>query len=222
MHKMKRSFVMLVGIFLFSLVQVFSSSTVAHAAGYENGTYSIPFELKEAGNNNTSIADGYFSKPATLVVKNGVNYMQMTTTQSDWIKSISGPQGNATVISESGNSRTVQFEVGDLSQPVNMKMHVVVPKDVAGMDYDHNHSLRAAFDVSGVPSASAQPEKKEEATQKADAQEEQSTTTSEEQAAGEKVDNPKTGDTSPIMLYIALLIGSLAVFIVYKRRVANN
>lgn len=216
---------MLVGILLFSIVQAFSPSTVAEAADYENGRYSMSFELKEAGNNNTSIADGYFSKPATLVVKNGMNYIQMTTTQSDWIKSMSGPKGNATVISESGNSRTVQFEVGNLSQPVNMKMHVVVPKDVAGMDYDHHHSVRAVFDASGVPVASAQ------ATQSAEkvaenvetSKEEAETTVSAEgQKTEQKVDNPKTGDTSPIMLYVALLLGSIAVFTLYKRRVANN
>lgn len=222
---MKKSFMMFVGIVLFSIVQAFSPSVVAQAAAFENGTYSVSFELKEAGNNNTSIADGYFSKPATLVVKNGVNYIQMTTTQSDWIKSMSGPKGSATVISESGNSRTVQFEAGDLTKPVNMKMHVVVPEDVAGMKYDHHHSVRAVFNVSGVPAATATPEKKEESTAQAQQDKGASQNTAEASGADQaeqQVDNPKTGDTSPIWLYVALLIGSIGVFTVYKTRVAKN
>src|SRR5690625_1953599 len=84
------------------------------AATFADGTYNIPYELKEAGNNNTSIADGYFSKPAKWVVKNGVSYIQLTTTESEWVKSISGPNGGSTVVSESGNSRTGQLQVGDL------------------------------------------------------------------------------------------------------------
>lgn len=212
---------MILGVALFSIVLIFSSNGVADAASFENGTYNVPFELKEAGNNNTSIADGYFSKPAKLIVKNGVNYIQITTTESDWVKSITGPKGTATVISESGNSRTVQFEAGDLSGPVNMKMHVVVPESVAGMKYDHNHSLRAVFNVSGVPTASSQKAENNSNQQSTTNQ----TTTNEASGSntdGEQVDNPKTGDTTPIWLYVALLVGSVGIFTIYKTRTAKN
>lgn len=200
---MKRRMMMFIGIFMFSLFHMVSTTDVASAATFENGTYNIPFELKEAGTNNASIADGYFSKPAKLVVKNGVNYIQLTTTESDWIKSISGPLGSATVISESGNTRTVQFEVGNLSNAVNLKMHVVVPKEIAGMEYDNHHSVRADFNTSGIPTASAG-----------------STETKEVSGENGSVENPKTGDTSSIGLYIVLLLGSIAVFVLTSRKIA--
>lgn len=190
---------------MFSLFQVMSTTNVVSAATFENGTYNIPFELKEAGTNNASIADGYFSKPAKLIVENGVNYIQLTTTESDWIKSISGPHGSATVISESGNTRTVQFEAGNLSNPVNLKMHVVVPKEVAGMEYDNHHSVRAAFNTNGIPTASTgQAEVKEV------------------NAENGSVTNPKTGDSSSIGLYISLLLVSVGMFALYKTRLAKN
>lgn len=207
MWKVRKNLVVLVGIFLFSLFPVMSTTNTVHAATFENGTYSISFELKESGTNNASIADGYFSKPARLVVKDGVNYIQLTTTESDWIKSISGPNGGATVISEQGNTRTVQMQVGDLSSPVNLKMHVVVPKEVAGMEYDHHHSVRADFNVAGIPTASTSPEIVQ---------------TGEGNEVNASITNPKTGDTSSIGLYMSLLLVSIGLFAFYRTRVAKN
>lgn len=206
---MKKSFLLLVGVLVLGVFQMVIPSQVAHAATFESGTYSIPFELKESGNNNTSIADGYFTKPAKLIVKNGVNYIQLTTNQSDWIKSISGPKGSATVISESGNTRTVQFEAGDITNAVSLKMHVVVPKDIAGMEYDNNHSLRAVFNTSSIPTAS---------TGNAQTTENTESTTGAENT----VDNPKTGDESPLGLYLVLLALSVGMFTFYKTRLAKS
>src|SRR5690625_7106402 len=122
-----------------------------------DGTHQINYEMKEAGNENTSIADGYFSKPATLTVENGVKHIQLTVTSSSMDKSLSAPSGPVNVVSEDkGNeTRTVKFKVDDLSQPVNMEMHIVV-NDL----YDMTHTARADFDVSGLPAAgSAESEK---------------------------------------------------------------
>src|SRR5690625_5811170 len=87
------------------------------AADIADGTYDVQFELKESGSENTSIADGYFDKPAKLIVENGVNYVQLTITNSDWVKALSGPYGNSTVVSEDkGNdTRIVKIKIGDLS-----------------------------------------------------------------------------------------------------------
>lgn len=212
---MKKYLVLFIGIIAFSLFHVMSPVNVVHAATFESGTYDISFELKEAGNNNTSIADGYFSKPATLIVKNGVNYIQLTTTESDWVKSISGPHGSATVISESGDTRTVQFEVGDLSNPVKLNMHVVVPEEIAGMEYDNQHSVRAVFNTDGVPAASTESgETTNDATE--------SMQTADVDDNNGSIKNPKTGDTSPISLYISLLFVSIGIFTVYKIRVAKS
>src|SRR5690625_3535596 len=117
--------------FLSVIVLVFSLTalpSVSAAATFADGTYDISYEIKEAGNNNTSIADGYFVKPGKLIVENGKNYVQLKVTNSEWIKSLSGPYGAATNVSEdkANNTRVIKMQVGDLSQAVDLKMHIVV------------------------------------------------------------------------------------------------
>lgn len=213
-RKVSLSMALTVIILTLSLA-VFPVGTVF--ADMADGTYDVPFELKEAGSDSTSIADGYFSKPAKLIVENGTSTVQLTITNSEWVKSLSGPQGAASVVSEdkSNDSRTVQMEVGDLSQPVTMNMHVVVPEEIAGMEYDNNHTVRGAFDVSGVP-AKATPAQTNDEEKNADNQSEQpvAETTAEE--------NPPTGDRTSIGLYVALLLSSVVVFAIYRLRFARN
>lgn len=170
-----------------------------------DGTYTVSYKVVEAGNNNVSIADGYFSKPAKLTVENGKNFVEMTLTDSDYIKSLSGPYGAVTVLSEGNNTRVVKMQVGDLSQPVMMNMHVVVPEEIAGMEYDNHHKARAVFDVSGLGSASSN-----------------EGTTSSGGASGEVVENPPTGDNTSIALYVTLILASVALFTVYRLRFARN
>jgi len=136
-------------VFSFLLVLSFAIAPSSTFAAIADGTYKINYEMKEANSDNTSIADGYFTKPATLTVKNGVQYITLTVTGSNYIKSLSAPSGPVEIISEDTEklTRTVRFKVdGDLSQPLNMKMHIVVP-DV----YDTTHIARAIFDVKGLP-----------------------------------------------------------------------
>src|SRR5699024_1735265 len=124
----------------------FNSASAAVAVG----TYEVNYEMKEANSENTSIADGYFSKPATLTVENGVQTIQLTVTSAEMIKSLSAPSGPVSVVNDNGDTRTVKFKVdGDLSQPVAMDMHIVVP-DL----YDTTHTARAVFDVSGLAGGS--------------------------------------------------------------------
>ncbi len=191
------------------IISLIALPTSTVFAAYADGSYDVPVEIKEDGTNNTSIADGYFNSNAKLVVENGTNYIQLTVSSAEYVKSVSGPNGEAQVISESGNTKTLQLQVGDLSNPINLGMHIVVPEEVAGMEYDNNHSTQAIFDVSGVPAASTDGG---ETTEK----------TSSETGAGEAVDNPPTGDSTPIAMYVALLVGSIAVFAVYKFRIARN
>src|SRR5690625_1666658 len=130
--------------------------TGSASASIADGSYQINYEMKEASSNSTSIADGYFTKPATLTVENGTQYIQLTVTSADMVKSLSAPSGPVTVVSDNGDTRTVKFRVdGDLSQPVNMSMHVVVPEEALPGGYDMEHTARAVFDVSGLPAAGA-------------------------------------------------------------------
>lgn len=189
------------------------------SAEIANGSHQVNYEMKEKSSDNTSIADGYFAKPATLIVKDGVKHIQLTVTSSDMIKSLSAPSGPVEVVSEGDGTRTVKFRVdGDLSQPVNMEMHIVVP-DL----YDTTHTARAVFDVSGLPTASNDNQDATGAgsdggnTEKSSGNESGS-----DDGAGTPVDNPQTGDNTPIALYVILLISSIVIFAVYKLRFARN
>lgn len=176
-------------------------------AAYAEGTHEINYEVLKDDGDGVSIADGYFTKPATLTVQDGVNYIQLTLTSSDMIESLSVNGSPVEVVSDSGDTRVVKFKVpGDLSQPVNMDMHIIVP-DM----YDMNHGARAKFDVSNVP-----------AKESADNGGESATEGSSEDGATDPVENPQTSDKTPIAMYITLLVGSIAVFAVYKFRFARN
>jgi len=183
------------------------------SAQIADGTYEISYEMLEADNDNTSIADGYFTKPATLTVENGVQHIQLTLTGIEYIKSLSGPSGPVEVISEdtANDTRVVKFRVdGDLSQPVSMDMHIIVP-DL----YDQTHTARAVFDVSELPQAG---EAAEQGTGEAGTEE-----TDGDEAAGGAVENPPTGDNSSIGLYVLLMAGAaIALFAIWKFRPARN
>lgn len=207
--KKKFSFIVVLTAFIFTLSLIVSpvGSVFAEIA---DGSYQVNYEMKEKSSDNASIADGYFSKPATLTVKDGVKHIQLTVTGADMIKKLVAPSGSVSVVSDNGDTRTVKFRVdGDLSQPVPLEMDIVVP-DL----YDTTHTARAVFDVSGLPEAGAK-----------------STTEGSEESGGNEdssngtptpVDNPPTADETPVALYITLLLSSIAIFTVYKLRFAKN
>ena len=157
---------------------------------------SVQFEIKEAGSNNTSIADGYFNKPAKYTVENGKHYVELTLDDPDgYLQSISGPYGGAQV-----SGSTLKLQIGDPNQPIPLSMHVVVPEDIIP-DYDHHHKARLV--LSGISSSSG------------------STDNSATAAAG-AVENPPTGDSTPIATYVALIVAAVGVFVVYRLRVART
>jgi heme-binding NEAT domain protein len=172
-----------------------------------DGTYEVNYEMKEDGTANTSIADGYFEKPATVTVENGTYHVQFTVTGSNYIESLTMPGSSIEIVSEDteNHTRVYRFTVDDLSQSLDMDMHIIVP-DM----YDMTHTAQAVFDVSGLPEAGA-------------ATEEPSGDEDGTEATGGAVENPKTGDDSAIGLYALLMVGSGAVlFAIWKLRPARN
>ncbi|GGA74397.1 NEAT domain-containing protein [Ornithinibacillus halotolerans] len=157
--KQRFSFLAIITVLFFSITSIVLPKDVA-LAKIADGRYELNYEMKEAYSENTSIADGYFTKPAILTVQNGVQYIQMTVTGSNYVQSLSAPSGPVEIVSEDKTNfvRTVKFRVdGDLSKPLDMEMHIVVP-DL----YDMTHTARAVFDLSPVKAASAPAQKAEE------------------------------------------------------------
>lgn len=179
------------------------------SAQIADGTYEVDYEVKEDGTDNTSLSDGYFTKPATLTVENGVQHIQLSITGSNYVESLSVPSGPVEVVSEDTENhiRVVKFRVdGDLSQPVNMDMTINVPE----MNMENfQPSAQAVFDVSGLPQAGPTAE--------------QESDDDGSEASGGAVENPPTGDNSSTALYAFLVLGSgIALFVIWKLRPARD
>ncbi|AET57327.1 iron transport-associated protein [Paenibacillus terrae HPL-003] len=123
--------------------------------GTENGKYSIDFSVLKNGSNEISVMDGYMQKPATLLKQSGKNLIQIKMDKSSWIKTFKVNGAEAQVIdqSTSADTRTVQFEVADLSDKVTVNTHVIVPGlELGGIPYDHVYDVQYQFEPATIRS----------------------------------------------------------------------
>ncbi|GAB3804497.1 NEAT domain-containing protein [Virgibacillus kimchii] len=203
---MKIRFPVLAAIITIVLTIFFVSPVSAQIA---DGTYEVDYEVKEDGTDNASLSDGYFTKPATLTVENGVQHIQLTVTDTNYIESLTIPGSSIETVNDDqeNNIKTIKFIVdGDLSQRVHMDMTINVPE----MNMENfQPSAQAVFDVSGLPQADSTPA--------------QDSGDDSDEASGAAVENPPTGDNSSIALYAFLLLGSgIALLVIWKLRPARN
>ncbi|MBO3285553.1 NEAT domain-containing protein [Paenibacillus sp. FSL M8-0228] len=121
----------------------------------ENGRYSINFSVLKNGSNEISVMDGYMQKPATLLKQSGKNIIQIKMDKSSWIKTfkVNGAEAQVVDQSSSANTRTVQFEVPNLSDKVTVNTHVIVPGlDLSGIPYDHVYDVQFQFEPATIRS----------------------------------------------------------------------
>jgi heme-binding NEAT domain protein len=121
----------------------------------ENGRYSIDFSVLKNGTNEISVMDGYMQKPATLLRQSGKNVIQVKMDKSSWIKTfkVNGAEAQVVDQSTSADTRTVQFEVPNLSDKVTVNTHVIVPGlDLGGVLYDHVYDVQFQFEPATIRS----------------------------------------------------------------------
>ncbi|MED0888200.1 heme uptake protein IsdC [Bacillus mycoides] len=208
------------------------------SAKLADGTYDINYVIKKAEDDSASMANDYFEKPAKLIVKNGEMRVQVPMNHSAWITEFKAPDnGNfvdSKVISkdEAADKRTVEFKVDDLSKPLGVKIHVVVPS----ANYDHHYTVRFAFDanvkavggdkgVAGVTKTDDQTKKDGQVKEEKKKEESKATNKdankgTNESGKAEKTDNPKTGDDARIGLFAALVLIS-GIFLVRKVKLSK-
>ncbi|MDM5464458.1 MULTISPECIES: heme uptake protein IsdC [Bacillus cereus group] len=208
------------------------------SAKLADGTYDINYVIKKAEDDSASMANDYFEKPAKLIVKNGEMRVQVPMNHSAWITEFKAPEnGNfvdSKVISkdEAADKRTVEFKVDDLSKPLGVKIHVVVPS----ANYDHHYTVRFAFDanvkavggdngVAGVTKTDDQTKKDGQVKEEQKKEESKATNKdankgTNESGKAEKTDNPKTGDDARIGLFAALVLIS-GIFLVRKVKLSK-
>lgn len=180
------------------LFSFLSLNSVGAASTYKDGEYNVPVTVLKGDSNERSITNDYIVSPAKLIVKDGKSTIQLTLKNSSWWKSFSVSTGSITTISDSNDTRVVQFPVQNLNNPVNAKIHVVVPD----IDYDNKYDVRFKFDASGVPTSGGS----------AGATNNESTSgnasSSNEAGSGNAEENPPTGDDAPIVLLTIVLLAS--------------
>ncbi|MBS4218503.1 heme uptake protein IsdC [Bacillus sp. FJAT-49711] len=218
MKKMIQTSFMITLICLLTFVFIPQGSA---SAKIEDGTYSVDYVVLKAENNSVSMANDYFSKPATLTVENGVQHIQITLKSSEWIKELKAPKGGSfadvTVVSENktADTRVVKFKVdGDLSKPLEMKMHVYI--DSMKPVYDHNYTVRVDFKVDSMKKTGGTSETNDKSNGKQDETENKTQSGNGNKEGNKQVENnPKTGDQSSfVLLFIALFASGF--FIIRK------
>lgn len=194
-------------VFILAL-SFFIVAPTAEASSIADGTYTVPYTIKSS-NGGVSIADGYFTGSANVTVKNGSAVAELTVSSGQYVKSLNSSSGSGNLISESGDTKVFSLPVGDITQPETVSMHVVVPEEVAKMDYDTTHTTTFVFNTNNLPTATADsndtPKTANDATQ----------TNAGEQ---EDVENPKTADNTPLALYVTLLIISGVGFVALRKK----
>lgn len=112
------------------------------------------------------------------------------------------------------DTRVVQFKVKDVSSPLKAKIHVTVKS----VDYDHDYTIRFAFDAKSMKARSTAETKSDTAanvTPKAKSDTPVPVAASAVHVEHKKstVVNPQTGDTTPVTALVALLVISSFILI---------
>lgn len=140
----------LLTVVVMSLLLVFLGTSHAMAAtALEDGEYTINYEILrgDTKDDSTSLADGYWNKPAKVFVKDGNITVQTTINQHAWVVAFAtqynGKMVDAKVVStnEKANSRVTEFKVKNFEDMLLSEMTVEIPE----MDYYHSYEVRFKF-----------------------------------------------------------------------------
>lgn len=197
-------------------------------AAIPDGEYDVDFNVLKESSDELSMANDQVKKPAKLIVRDGKMVVELTITGRDMWKTFEVEGKPVQTIKESGDEAVVQFEVSDVTKPVEAFIHVVVEN----INYDNNYTIRFDFDTSNiegagqVTSTSSEPKTpntNETAQSSAASTHASDVVTSAEASDGSTpvVKNPKTSDEAPILgLLVALAVSAYGLY--YSRRRATE
>lgn len=197
-------------------------------AAIPDGEYDVDFNVLKESSDELSMANDQVKKPAKLIVRDGKIVIELTITGRDMWKTFEVEGKPVKTIKESGDEAVVQFEVSDVTKPVEAFIHVVVEN----INYDNKYTIRFDFDTSNIEGAgqatSTSSETKTPNTNEAAQSSATSTNTSDVVTSAEASDgstpvvkNPKTSDEAPILgLLVALAVSAYGLY--YSRRRATE
>jgi len=132
-----------------TLLAVFSTAKLMAASTLEDGEYTVEYEILKGDpkDDSTSLANGYWNQPATVIVKNGAITVRTVINKDAWVIEFATKQGSsfvdAKVVSRDtkNDSRVVEFGVSSLEQDLVSSMTV----DIPSINYYHSYEARFRF-----------------------------------------------------------------------------
>ncbi|THF83459.1 NEAT domain-containing protein [Cohnella fermenti] len=111
-----------------------------------DGYYHVQYAILKDGTNETSVADGYFVKPALLKVQGSSKTIFFTVLRSKEITGLTLNGSSGTVASQNTtkNTRVMSFQVYDLSAKINAT--IKVDWDEGDFHYHHTYTIQFQFD----------------------------------------------------------------------------
>ena len=217
MKKLLFQFVIVTFMFLLIGIPLPQEQTLAESS---KETYSIDYEVLQGDSGSVSIANDYFEKPATLIVENGEQHIQITVNHSEWIKELQTPLGKSFVdmdiISENKDEDTqvVTFKVEqELSKPIEFKMHILI--ESMEPVYDHRYTAQFDFDdetMEKIENVKSNSETVDDGTTKDLAEKSQET---QEKPA-------KTNQNTVVVSIIVLVVVAVLVILFLRKRTRSK
>lgn len=128
---------------------VLGSMQLSAASELKDGEYTINYEILKGDpkDDSTSLADGYWNKPATVLVQDGEIKVRTVINKDAWVVEFQTKQGSsftdAKLVSRDtdNDSRLVEFKVGSLEEDLVTSMTV----DIPSQNYYHSYETRFRF-----------------------------------------------------------------------------
>lgn len=127
--------------------------TVTHTVSAD--TYSVPFRVVKDGTTETSVADQYFQKPATVAI-DGDHYVVIMTIKTThdlglFPVSVTDFNGQTPAISRTtqGNTDYYQYQFTATNLDTRLDGHMTV--NIQAIRYNHYYGYGVVFDTSSLP-----------------------------------------------------------------------
>ncbi|WP_341301711.1 NEAT domain-containing protein [Lysinibacillus sp. FSL H8-0500] len=119
--------------------------------------WEVDYILLVDGKNEPSIMNTYVDPVAKIIEKDGSYYAHITILQAAWVTGLKidkqGQQMEPKLISLVDNTRVIEFEIEDLTQPVRMWVKI----DIPDISYHHQYFVQLAFEQAQIGAIINQP-----------------------------------------------------------------
>ncbi|MFJ3387604.1 MULTISPECIES: heme uptake protein IsdC [unclassified Lysinibacillus] len=133
---------------LVALLTILVTPNLYASAALADGKYTINYQVNKPNSSSASMANDYFLKPGTIIVKNGTSVIQLKMKNSSWMTKFESSTGGNKVISENKaeDTRIVQFALPSYKSPTAVTMKV----DIDDLNYHHEYTVDFVWDAASL------------------------------------------------------------------------